>query len=316
MNKKLIKKDKKPKVIVILGPTASGKTRLAVDLALEFNGEIISADSRQVYKGMDIGTGKDLSEYKRGNKKVFYHLIDVASPKRNFDLKRYQRLANKAIFNILKRGKLPIIVGGSGLYIQAIIDNYDLPAKTKDKNLRLKLESLGADKLFELISKKQPDFAQRLNNSDRFNARRLARYLEVINSDDLIGGQKRPSPFSFLIFGVDISDDKMRVKIKERLDFRLDKQNMITEVKKLRKDSLSDKRLINFGLEYKFITYFLQGKINNDEMRNKLMFASYRFAKRQKTWFRRFEKQGGKIHWIKNKKEARVQIIKFLKNPA
>lgn len=315
MNKKVIKKNKRPKVVVILGPTASGKTKLAVDLALKFNGEIVSADSRQVYKGMDIGTGKDLSEYVKDNKKVSYHLIDVASPKRSFDLRRYQILANKAILNILKRGKLPIIVGGSGLYLQAVIDNYDLPAKAKDKSLRLQLENLGADKLFELISKKQPDFAQRLNNSDRYNARRLARYLEVINSNNLVGGQKRSSPFSFLILGLDIADDKMKIKIKKRLDFRFNQQNMVQEVQTLRKNGLSDKRLVSFGLEYKFITYFLQDKIDNSEMRDKLMTASYRFAKRQKTWFRRFEKQGGKINWIKNKQEAKKHLVQFLKNP-
>ena len=302
----------KPKVIVILGPTASGKTKLGVKLAHDFKGEIISADSRQVYIGMDIGTGKDLAEYKINGKKIAYHLIDVVSPKVKFNLARYQRLALKEINNILKRQKVPFIVGGTGLYIQALTDNYRLSNFKSSAKERLALEKLGAAKLFKLITKAKPEFAARLNNSERHNARRLARYLEIINSGQEFGSINKEPKFSFLILGLEISDDKMRAKIKKRLKIRLEKEGLIEEVKRLRESGISFQRLISFGLEYKFVAYYLQNKISYSELEEQLETAIYRFAKKQKTWFKRFEKQGGKIIWIKNEKEARRAIRDFL----
>ena len=302
----------KPKVIVILGPTASGKTKLGVKLAHDFKGEIISADSRQVYIGMDIGTGKDLAKYKINGKKIAYHLIDVVSPKVKFNLARYQRLALKEIDNILKRQKVPFIVGGTGLYIQALTDNYRLSSFKSSAKERLALEKLGAAKLFKLITKAKPEFAARLNNSERHNARRLARYLEIINSGQEFGSINKEPKFSFLILGLDISDDKMRAKIKKRLKVRLEKEGLIEEVKRLRESGVSFQRLISFGLEYKFVAYYLQNKISYSELEEQLETAIYRFAKKQKTWFKRFEKQGGKIIWIKNEKEARRAIKDFL----
>jgi tRNA dimethylallyltransferase len=311
MSKKII--NNKAKIVVILGPTASGKTGLGVKLAYHFNGEIISADSRQVYKGMDIGTGKDLPDYNYLGQDIPYHLIDVASPRINFSVARFQKLANKAIRDVLKRGKLPIVVGGSGLYLQAVVDNYQLSDYKSDKKWRAELENLGAEKLYFKISRLNPDFAKRINNSDRNNARRLSRYLELLqNGNNLL--MKKGEPLGdFLLLGVNISDAKMRANIKLRLDERLDKQGMILEVEKLKKTGLSFKRLISFGLEYKFISYFLQDKLNKEEMREKLVVAIYRFAKKQKTWFKRWEKQGRKIYWIKDYKQLESRVKSFLR---
>ena len=302
----------KPKVIAILGPTATGKTALGVKLAKAFNGEIISADSRQVYRGMDIGTGKDLAEYNITGFKVPYHLIDIINPNTKFNLARYQKLTNQAILDILRRNRLPIIVGGTGLYLQAVIDNYQLAEIKTDSKKRVMLEKRGAKFLFKKLSLLKPEFAAQLNNSDKNNARRLARYLEISENAKTVEQKKADSPFDFLILGVDIDDEAMRNKIEKRLDRRLEKEGMIEEVEKLRKSGVSFKRLIGFGLEYKFISYFLQEKMSQEEMRDKLAIAIYRFAKHQKTWFRRWEKQGRKIEWISDIKEAREKIKKFI----
>ncbi len=301
------------KVIVILGPTGSGKTALGVKLAAAFAGEIISADSRQVYRGMDIGTGKDLAEYKVGRKNIPHHLIDIINPNTKFNLARYQKLAVKAINDILHRGHLPIIVGGTGLYLQAVIDNYHLSAVKPDTKKRDALEKKGADFLFKKIQSLKPDFAAKINNSDKNNARRLARYLEIIEASETFELKRNASPFKFLVLGIDVDDVLMRAKIEKRLDTRLEKENMIAEVERLHREGVSYKRLISFGLEYKFISYFLQGKISRTEMRNQLLTAIYRFAKKQKTWFRRWEKQGRRIEWINDEKTATNKIIKFLK---
>lgn len=310
MNKNKLKGNK---VLVILGPTASGKTSLGVHLADRYQGEIISADSRQVYKGMDIGTAKDLKEYKIGRKKIPYHLIDVVSPKTEFNLAKYQKLAFKAIENILEKNKLPIIVGGTGLYLQALVDNYSLSQIKPDLKKRQELESLGKEELFKRLEKMKPDFAHKLNNSDRHNPRRLVRYLEILATEKNIG-DKKESPYQFLILGLDWPDEVLRERIVRRITDRLDNQDMTGEVERLHAESVSWKRLISFGLEYKFITYYLTKKLNYQEMVTKLSDASYRFAKKQKTWFKRWQKQGREIVWVKNMGEAQKRIDRFLGN--
>lgn len=302
---------KKNKALVILGPTASGKTSLGVRLADKYQGEIISADSRQVYRGMDIGTAKDLKEYKIGRKKIPYHLIDVASPKTEFNLAKYQKLAFRSIEDILNKNKLPIIVGGTGLYLQALIDNYRLSQVKPDLKKREVLEVLGKEELFRRLEQIKPDFAHRLNNSDRNNPRRLVRYLEILENEKDIG-DKKESPYQFLVLGLDWPDEVLRERIVKRIIDRLDNQDMIGEVERLHSEGVSWKRLISFGLEYKFITYYLTKKLNYQEMVTKLSDASYRFAKRQKTWFKRWQKQGRKIVWVKNMGEAKREINKFL----
>lgn len=307
-----LKKTSKPRVLVILGPTASGKTSLAVKLAAQFNGEIISADSRQVYKGMDIGTGKDLKEYCFGRLRIKYHLIDVVGPQTKFDLAQYQKLAFKAIEKILKQRRLPIIVGGSGLYLQALVDNYQLSEVMPDLKKRAAREKLSIQELFQELCRLKPEFARRLNNSDKNNPRRLIRYLEIIERGETVKRQTVDSPYDFLILGLTWPDADLRCRIEFRLLERLEKEGLVAEVKELHEAGISWDRLKSFGLEYRFISQHLLGELSYQEMVFKLATAIYRFAKRQKTWFRRWEKQGRKIHWIKGEQAASRLIEKYL----
>ena len=299
----------KDKIIVILGPTASGKTKLAVALAYRFNGEIISADSRQVYKGMDVGTGKDLMNYELRIKnyefKIPYHLIDVVKPKQEFNIAKYQKLAYKAIDDILKLGKLPILVGGSGLYLQAVVDGYILSDSKPDKKLREKLEKMSKEKLFKMLSGLDYKKANGLNESEKKNKRRLIRYIEVAQApkNPAKRDQRTPS-YNFLVIGIKREMEEIRRRIYKRLIERLEKEDMVGEVERLRKQGLSWKRLESFGLEYKFISLYLQRKLDYGEMVKKLNIAIGRFAKRQLSWFRRWERQGAKIYWIKSRQEA------------
>ena len=299
----------KPMVLVILGPTASGKTSLAVKLAKELKGEIVSADSRQVYRGMDIGTGKDLKEYDG----VSCHLIDVVNPNEEFNLAKYQRLVDKSIKDILSRGKLPIIVGGTGLYLQAIIDGYRLSEYTPDPKRRQELEAMDVPQLYKLLENDKPEFAHKLNNSDKNNPRRLIRYLEIAEGGEIKEVSKKEAPYDFLILGLKQDDEEMRARIVKRLKDRLDNEDMVGEVDRLIDGGLSLARLNSFGLEYRYISWYLQDKMEYDEMVEKLGLASYRFAKRQKTWFKRWEKQGRVINWINGQDEAKKLLKDWLK---
>lgn len=292
-----------PKVLVIIGPTASGKTKLAVELARCYNGEIISADSRQVYQGMDIGTGKDLKEYGIGKNRVKYHLIDVIKPSAQFDLKTYQKLAYRAISDVLKRQKLPIIVGGSGLYLQAVVDGYNLSKTVSDPIKRLKLENFSLEELQTEIKKIDLAFFNKLHISDQKNKRRLIRYLELLQNSTTTHESfiTASTPhYQSLIIGIDYPLVTLRKKIKERLTSRF-KEGMIEEVMELHKKGLSWEKLESFGLEYKYIALYLQKKITKETMAEKLYIASGQFAKRQMTWLRRWEEQGREILWFKPK---------------
>jgi len=299
------------KVLVILGATASGKTSLGVKLAFDYNGEIISADSRQVYRGMDIGSGKDLDEFNYNNKMIKYHLIDIVDPMENFHIAKYQKLAYRAIDNILKKDKLPIIVGGSGLYLQAVIDNYQLANVSTNIKRRNELEKLPIEDLFNRIKILKKDFANNLNNSEKNNPRRLARYLEILEGGEDIN-KKGKKLYDFLIIGIDFPDKILRNRIEYRLLKRFE-EGMIAEVKNLIDNGVSVEKLKSFGLEYRYITEYLEGEFDYEEMVEKLGIAIYRFAKRQKTWFKRLEKQGHKIHWVKDDKEAKNLIDKYIK---
>lgn len=303
--------DGRPKVLAILGTTSAGKTGMGVLLAAELVGEIVSADSRQVYRGLDIGTGKDLAEYKIGRKKIPYHLIDVASPKTQFDLAKFQKLAYKAIDDILRRGKLPIVVGGSGLYLQALVDNFNLSAVKARSPKRAQWDKMSAAKLFALVEKKKPEFAARLNNSDKNNARRLARYLEIIEFEGLDKVGKRESRYDFLILGLEWPNDILRERIVQRLLDRLEKEGLVAEVKRLNEKGVSWERLKDFGLEYRFVSRHLLGELSYSEMVEKLSLALFHFAKRQKNWFKRWEKQGAKINWVKDMSGAEKKIKKW-----
>lgn len=305
-NKKSDKK--KLKILVIVGTTASGKTGLAVRLAKKFNGEIISADSRQVYEGMDIGTGKDLEDYniRKGKKvmKIPHHLIDIVDPNEKFDLAKWIKLANIAIEDIISRNKLPIIAGGTGLYAQALVEGFQLSEIGPDNKLRKDLEEKNAEELFYLLEKINKNFAKRLNNSERNNKRRLIRYIEVLKENNQKIKKKKNSKYEFVILGVTYPREELKERIYNRLIDRLEKQDMINEVKNLRKQGITWKRLEEFGLEYRFIAKYLQNKITYEEMVERLDIAIRQFAKRQMTWLKRWEKQGASINWIRNNKDA------------
>ncbi|MFH1744545.1 MAG: tRNA (adenosine(37)-N6)-dimethylallyltransferase MiaA [bacterium] len=307
-------KNKINKIIVIIGATGNGKTKLAVSLARKFNGEIVSADSRQVYRGMDVGTGKDLKEYLIDKKKIPHHLIDVVNPNTEFNLAKYYKKATVAIKDIVLKNKLPIIAGGTGLYAQAIVDGYDLSSVKPDKKLRESLEKLNRDELFDRLKEINLKFANKLNESDRMNKRRLIRYIEVSNKEEIKYEKiKTENNYEFLIIGLSCSIEELRKRIYKRLVYRLEKEDMIVEVSRLHdEDDLSWEKLESFGLEYKFISYYLQEKMEYDEMVEKLNVSIGQFAKRQMSWYRRWEKQGAKIFWVNDKEEAERLVREFL----
>lgn len=306
----------KNKAIVIVGPTSSGKTSLGIKLAEKFSGEIIGADSRQVYKGMDIGTGKDLKDYiflnnKKEKIKIPYHLIDVALPSEEFNLVKYLKLANKALDDVAKRGKLPIIVGGSGLYVQALVDNYIISDSKPNKKRREKLEKMSKEELYSIIEKDNKYFAKRINNSDKNNKRRLVRYIEILEGDKKLNKRIEHPKFDFLVIGSKVAQEKLKDNIYKRLIFRLD-EGMVDEVKGLHKNGLSWERLDSFGLEYRYVSAYLRKKITYQEMVDKLFIEIRKFSKRQNTWFRRWEKQGREIKWVKKVKDAEKLINNFI----
>jgi tRNA dimethylallyltransferase len=304
--------DKNKKIIVILGTTASGKTKLGVDLARQFNGEIISADSRQVYRGLDVGSGKDLIEYEE----IKYHLIDVADPKDRFSVAEYQRQAFAAIEDVLGREKLPIIVGGSGQYLEAVVENYQLAEVKPDEKLRNDLEEKSAQELFEILLEKNKSFAEKLNNSDKNNKRRLIRYLEVFSNvaPQALIPKPQAQSYDFLLLGLTYPKENLAEKIHRRLIERLENENMIQEVSDLHdKMGLSWERLEEFGLEYKFISQYLQEKFDYDQMVELIDKASIQFAKKQMTWFKRWEKKR-KINWLEEKGEAKRIVEDFLED--
>jgi len=292
----------KNKLIAILGPTASGKTDLSIKLAKKFNGEVISADSRQVYKGMDIGSGKVT---KKEMKSVPHYLLDVASPKRKFTVVQYQRLAMKAIDKIHKKIKIPFLVGGTGFYIQAVVDGIIIPEVKPDWKLRKKLEKKNIEELFKMLKKLDP---RRAKSIEKKNKRRLIRALEIVikTKKPVPLLKKKPLQFEALIIGIKKSPEELKELIRKRLLKRL-KGGMIAEVKKLKKSGLSWKRLEEFGLEYRFLAQYLQNKLTYEEMLEKIQKESEKFAKRQMTWFKRDKR----IHWTKNYRKAE-KLIKTL----
>ena len=294
----------KDKLIVILGPTASGKSDLAVKLAKKFGGEIISADSRQVYKGMDIGTGKITKKEMNG---IPHYLLNVVHPKKRFTVVQYQKLAQNTIKKILKKGGVPFLVGGTGFYIQAIVDQISIPKVRPDWKLRKKLDKKETKKLFLLLKNIDP---KRARNIDKKNKRRLIRALEIlIKTKKPVPPLSKKSPqFNVLIIGIRKSSQEIKKLIKKRILKRL-KQGMIAEVKKLKRSGLSWKRLEEFGLEYRYIALYLQKKMVYQQMLERLEKEIEHFAKRQMTWF----KKDKRIKWIKTKNQAEKLIKSFLK---
>ena len=276
-------------LITILGPTASGKTSIAAQLANDFNGEIISADSRQVYRGMDIGTGKDLIEFEKNN--VKYHLIDIAEPSEEYNLFRFTKDFQAAFESIKSKNKLPILVGGTGMYISAILQSYYLP-ELDDESEAEKLKSLTISKLKEKLIELKPKLH---NVTDLKSKERLVKAILVEKSKEKVN----PSFTNLRSLNIGISSkrDETKRRITERLKQRL-KAGMIEEVEKLMQKGISLEKLNYFGLEYKFVSQYIDGKLNYNDMFQKLNSAIHNFAKRQMTWFRKMEREGVEINWF------------------
>jgi tRNA dimethylallyltransferase len=277
-------------LVVVLGPTASGKTALGVALAKRLTGEIISADSRQVFRGMDIGTGKDLSEYGE----VPYHLIDLLDAGAEFSVYDFQQHAYHAIDDIRSRQRLPIVVGGTGLYLDALLKQYRMVAAPENRALRLELADYDLSALRQRLCAVRSEQHNRTDLDDRD---RLVRAIEVAEAEQSAGDQPVAPDIRPLIFGIRWPREILRQRIKFRLRQRLD-QGMITEVETLLTQGVSHAALEYYGLEYRFISHYLQGSLNRNDMEQKLYSAICKFAKRQDTWFRRMERQGTEIVWL------------------
>jgi len=317
--------EQKGKVVVILGPTSSGKSEVAIKLAQKFNGEIISADSRQIYRGMNLGTGKvepdrtgeipkEFAKNKLSSRShpffsegIRHHMIDIVSPKNEYSVAKYRKKTQKIIQDILERNKLPIICGGTGFWIKAITDDIDFPEVKPNKKLRVRLEKLNTDNLYKKLSKLDPE---RAKNIDKYNKVRLVRAIEICKKLGTVPKIKRNvNTNDFLQIGLDLPKEKLHENIQKRLTTRF-KKGMIKEVSDLHFETgVSWKKLEIFGLEYRYISKFLQGKLSEDEMKEKLFQESKAYAKRQITWFRK----DSRILWLKNYQAIKKSVPKFLK---
>ena len=282
-------------LITILGPTASGKTSLAVALAAHLDTEIISADSRQIYRSMDIGTGKDLSEYTYEGHAIPYHLIDICPPGYKYNLFEYIRDYNTAYADIIKRGKTPILCGGTGLYIEAVLKGYSLPPVPENKALRENLAEKSLSELEEILK----NYKTLHNQTDTDTCKRAIRAIERAEYYSRQEPEKLiPNPVkNALIIGVNIDRENRRAKISQRLRNRLE-QGMVAEVQGLLDSGIDPESLIYYGLEYKYITEYLIGRTSYDQMVSLLEIAIHQFAKRQMTWFRGMERRGFSIFWL------------------
>lgn len=269
------------KLLVILGPTATGKSDLAVQLALKFDGEVVSADSRQVYRGMDIGTGKITQAEMHG---VPHHLLDVAEPTENFSVANYQELAKAVIADIVSRGKLPILCGGTGLYIKAIAQNSELPKVPPDYALREDLDTWETEDLVVELERLDPNRAE---NIDKANRRRLVRAIEIARAIGPVPELIESSAYNTLYIGLQVHGPVLKERINKRLLARID-SGMVDEVERLHTSGVSWKRFESFGLEYKYVAMFLQKTLTREQMIIKLESEIWQYAKRQMTWFKKF----------------------------
>lgn len=284
-----------PHLITVLGPTASGKTAFAAQLAAETNGEIISADSRQVYRGMDVGTGKDLADYAVGGKKIAHHLIDIREAGEKYTLFNYQHDFHRVYADILSRGKTPILCGGTGLYIEAALKGYQLPDVPPNAALRAELETKSLDELAEILSR----YRKLHNTTDIDTRKRAIRAIEIADFQSRQSvSELQYTSIESIILGLDIDRETRREKITARLKKRIEHEGMIDEIKRLIDSGIHPDDLIYYGLEYKFVTLHIIGKLSRQEMFTQLETAIHQFAKRQMTWFRGMERRGFTIHWI------------------
>ncbi|MFC2100575.1 tRNA (adenosine(37)-N6)-dimethylallyltransferase MiaA [Bacteroidota bacterium] len=295
-------------MITILGPTATGKTSLAAHVAFSLGGEVISADSRQVYRKMDIGTGKDLGDYYLKGKSISYHLIDIVDPGYEFSIYEYQKKFIEVYNDILKRKRTPILCGGSGLYIESILNAYDLIEVPRNEVLRLDLSGKKEKELVQLLK----SYGSVHNTTDITDKERLIRAIEIrrytTENPDVIESFPK---IDHVIFGIKLEREKIRENITNRLKVRLE-NGMLEEVQNLLDSGLNPKQLMFYGLEYKFITQYLIAEIKYEEMFRLLNTAIHQYAKRQMTWFRRMEKQGFKINWIDGNLSAEEKAKKII----
>ena len=288
-------------IITILGPTASGKTRVAVSLARRINAEIISADSRQVYRRMDIGTGKDLTDYTEGGTPVACHLIDIAEPGTKYDLFQYQRDFLTAYNDIRSRGHRVILCGGTGLYLESILKSYRLSPVPQNPELRKSLQGKSLKELTHILS----TYKTLHNKTDVDSPQRAIRAIEIAHHYQTEPIEDRPfPPISSYTIGIDVDRETRRQRITRRLHERL-KEGMLDEVKALLKEGIAPDDLIYYGLEYKYLTLHATGQLSYEEMVRQLEIAIHQFAKRQMTWFRGMERRGIEIHWMKAEDAAK-----------
>lgn len=290
-------------LIVVLGPTASGKTRLGVHLARLLGGEVLSADSRQVYRGLDLGAGKDLAEYEE----IPYHLIDIVNPGYEFNLFEYQRLFFAAFEEVSRRGRLPILVGGTGMYLDAVLRGYRLVPVPENIALRAELAPLTMDELAERLAA----VARPHNTTDTLDRDRLVRAIEIATFEQ--DHQPEPLPaLSPVIFGIRWERSTLRRRITERLKERV-AGGLIAEVEGLLQAGVSHDTLEFYGLEYRYVSRHLRGDLSYNDMFQKLNSAIHDFAKRQETWFRRMERNGTVIHWLNGGKALPEQALRVLR---
>ncbi|MFO7657072.1 MAG: tRNA (adenosine(37)-N6)-dimethylallyltransferase MiaA [Bacteroidales bacterium] len=295
-------------LIFIIGPTACGKTRLAVGLAARADGEIISADSRQVYRRMNIGTGKDYKDYIVNGRVIPSHLTDICDPGEKYNLFEYQRDFFAVYTELKKRNKIPVVCGGTGLYIEAITNAYKLLPVPPDENLRKKLEKKSLDDLAEMLAA----YKELHNKTDVDTKKRAIRAIEIEEYYKKNPATTDSFPqLNSLLIGLAYERETIKKRITERLYQRL-KEGMIEEVEILLNDGVNPEDLIYYGLEYKYITLFITGRLSYDEMVEKLNIAIHQFSKRQMTWFRKMEREGAEIHWLDGNLDMETKIRKVL----
>ncbi|RHV93637.1 tRNA (adenosine(37)-N6)-dimethylallyltransferase MiaA [Culturomica massiliensis] len=297
-------------LLCVLGPTASGKTALAVRMAAELGGEVISADSRQVYRGMDIGTGKDLEEYDYEGRSIPYHLIDIVDAGYKYNVFEYQQDFVKVWKDCKNRNVFPVLCGGSGLYLEAVLKAYRLLAVPVNEALRKTLENKSLSELSVILSA----YKRMHNTTDVDTVKRAVRAIEIEEYYKLHSCIEGEFPeIHPLIVGVDVSREVRRTRIDKRLQERL-KNGMVEEVQRLLEQDIAPEDLIYYGLEYKYLTLYLTGQLTYEDMVEKLNIAIHQFAKRQMTWFRKMERQGFSIHWIDGNlpMDEKVMLIREL----
>jgi tRNA dimethylallyltransferase len=294
-------------LLVILGPTASGKTRLGVQAARVLDGEVVSADSRQVYQGMDLGTGKDLSEYGE----VPYHLIDIVDPGCEFSVFDFQQRFFEVFTRIRSRGCLPVLVGGTGLYLDAVLRGYRLVEVPENPTLRKELAGLSLEGLGDRLRRVRQEVH---NTTDLLDRQRLVRAIEIAEGEASAAADLPPLPeIRPLVFGLRWEREALRRRITARLKERL-RQGLIEEVARLQASGISYDTLEFYGLEYRFVALHLKGELNRNDMFQKLNSAIHQFAKRQETWFRRMERQGTEIHWLEGAGEPFAEMMAALES--